>query len=82
MTLEGVDIFLCHEPFRAAALSPLPDVIIHGHTHQARREIIDGTLWFNPGSASKARSGRDVLSVGLLVLEQGKVEARIVPLRE
>ncbi len=27
-------------------------VIIHGHSHQARSEMIDGVLYFNPGSAT------------------------------
>jgi len=81
MTLEGVDIFLCHEPFRAADLSPMPALIIHGHTHQPRNEVIDHTRWFNPGTAGKPQFGRNDLTVGILTLEQGRVEAEIVPLR-
>ena len=81
LTLEGVTIFLCHEPFRAASLSPMPDVVIHGHTHQARQDITAHTLWFNPGSASKVRFGRDALSVGILLLQDGRVEAQMIPLR-
>ncbi len=81
LLLAGVDLFLCHEPFRAASLSPMPQVVIHGHTHQARREMIEHTLWFNPGSASTARFGRDILTVGILLLQDGQAEGEIVPLR-
>jgi uncharacterized protein len=31
-------------------LHPNADVIIHGHTHQARVDLVDGTLVFNPGA--------------------------------
>ena len=26
-----------------------PDIIVHGHTHEQRAEIVDGTLFLNPG---------------------------------
>jgi putative phosphoesterase len=29
---------------------PRADVIVHGHTHQARAELVHGTLVFNPGA--------------------------------
>lgn len=29
-----------------------PDLIIFGHSHQAMNELIDGVLFFNPGSAT------------------------------
>lgn len=81
LTLDGVDIFLCHEPTRAAALSPMPDLIIHGHTHQARNEVLEHTRWFNPGTAGKAQFGHSELTVGILRLEQGVIDAEIVRLR-
>lgn len=79
LTLEGVEIFLCHEPFRAASLSPMPQVVIHGHTHVARVDIIEHTLWFNPGSAGKAQFSHGALSVGILLLREGRAEGQIIP---
>ncbi|MHB9132868.1 MAG: metallophosphoesterase family protein [Armatimonadota bacterium] len=81
LTLEGVDIFLCHEPARAAIVTPSPDVIIHGHTHQPKNVLIGETLWFNPGTASKPQFGRNDLTVGILTLDKGTVHGEIVPLR-
>jgi putative phosphoesterase len=77
LTLEGVDIFLCHEPDRAAGLTP-PDLIIHGHTHRARNEVIDGVRWFNPGTAGKPQFDARARTVGLLTLVGGQVSAEIV----
>jgi len=34
-----------------------PDVVVFGHTHKAFSEVINGTLYFNPGYAGKARFG-------------------------
>lgn len=82
LTLEGVEIFLCHQPERAAGLSPRADVIIHGHTHAPRNEMQDGTLWFNPGTAGKKQFGRNHLTVGILTLEGGQAHGEIIPLEE
>jgi len=81
LIVEGVELFLCHEPFRAVSLSPMPQVVIHGHTHLARREIIEHTLWFNPGSASITKYEHDALTVGILLLRDGCAEGEIVRLR-
>ena len=81
LTLEGVDIFLCHQPERAVSLFPAPRVIIHGHTHHARNEERDGVLWFNPGSAGKPKKAGDY-TVGILTLQQGAVRGEIVELRQ
>lgn len=35
-----------------------PDLIIFGHSHKPMNEIIDGTLFFNPGSATDLSLGR------------------------
>jgi putative phosphoesterase len=34
-----------------------PDVIVFGHTHKPFCEVIEGTLFFNPGYAGKSRFG-------------------------
>jgi putative phosphoesterase len=78
LTLEGVEIFLCHEPFRAEDLQPPPAVIVHGHTHKPRNEVIDGVRWFNPGTAGKPQFDARALTVGILTLEDGRVTGEIV----
>jgi len=80
LTLEGVRIFLCHEPFRAFQLSPAPDVIIHGHTHQPKNVREGALLWFNPGTAGKPQFGKSGRTVGILTLESGTVSGEIIPL--
>jgi len=81
LTLEGVDIFLCHEPARAAGITPRPDLIIHGHTHYPRNEDVNGTRWFNPGTAGKPKTA-GVYTVGILTLDKGTITAEIVHLRD
>lgn len=80
LTLDGVDIFLCHQPARAANVTPAPDVIICGHTHHARNEMVGDTLWFNPGAAGKPKVA-GVYTVGILTLEAGTVTGEIINLR-
>ncbi len=38
------------------------DAIVYGHTHQARNELIEGILYFNPGKASN--------SYGILLVDE------------
>jgi putative phosphoesterase len=81
LTLEGVEIFLCHQPAHAVGITPVPNVIIHGHTHVPRNEVVDGTLWFNPGTAGKPQFGRNALTVGILTLEAGAAHGEMISLR-
>lgn len=37
------------------------DVILYGHTHQAKNEVIGGVLFFNPG---QARNSYGILQIG------------------
>ena len=76
LTLEGVDILLCHEPWRGTGVSPTPRVVVYGHTHSADNTERDGVLWFNPGSPVKPK--HSVHSVGLLRVEAGVVSGEIV----
>ena len=80
LTIEGVDIFLCHQPEQAAHLTPAPQVILHGHTHHVRHELRDGVLWFNPGSAGKPKAGEQY-SVGILTVHTGKATGEIIILQ-
>jgi uncharacterized protein len=78
LTLEGVDLVLCHEPFRAASLAEPPDVVVHGHTHTARNEEVGATLWFNPGTAGKPQFGQHAQTVGVLTLKDGVAVGEIL----
>lgn len=78
LTLDGADIFLCHEPFRAVNVTPIPDIIIHGHTHIPKNSREGRTLWLNPGAAGKPQFGQDKRTVALLTLGEGEPTAEIV----
>jgi hypothetical protein len=57
---------------------PRADVIVFGHSHQAFRDRLGETFFFNPGAA--LQDGHLKPSVGLLTLGRGLLEAEIVPL--
>lgn len=78
LTLDGVDIFLCHEPFRAVNIEPLPDVIIHGHTHAVKNVREGHTLWINPGTAGKPQFGVSERTVAILTVGDGEPRAEII----
>jgi putative phosphoesterase len=78
LTLEDVDIFLCHEPFRAVNVMPIPDIIIHGHTHMPKNSREGHTLWLNPGTAGKPQFGQSKRTVAILTIGEGEPAAEIV----
>jgi len=53
--------------------------VISGHSHKPSQEMRDGVLFFNPGAAGPRRFKLPV-SVGRLVLGQGKIQAEIITL--
>ena len=55
------------------------DVVVFGHSHRALHESRSGLIFFNPGAAGKRRF-EVVPSIGLLELEPGRVEGRILVL--
>lgn len=54
------------------------DAILYGHTHVSRNRIVDGILYFNPGSAS-GRFPAYIKSYGLLTVD-GTIKAEIFPI--
>lgn len=46
------------------------DVTVYGHAHRAQNEVIDGVLFFNPGTAAEF--------FGILAVEDGVVKGEIV----
>jgi putative phosphoesterase len=53
--------------------------VVYGHSHVPKEELKNGVLYFNPGSAGPRRFTRPV-SVGRLLLADGKLESEIVKL--
>jgi hypothetical protein len=77
--LEGLHIYLIHD-VNALDLNPKAAgfaAVISGHSHQPKQEMKDGVLYFNPGSAGPRRFKLPV-SVGRLVIAEGKVSAEIL----
>ena len=58
---EGVRFHLTHIPPDFGQATPGgpagAQVVLHGHTHGARDETIDGVRWLNPGAVSRPRDG-------------------------
>lgn len=52
-----------------------PEVIIFGHSHKPMNEVIDGILFFNPGSATDAAA--ECSTYGIIDIDSG-VSARII----
>lgn len=50
---EGMEFFLTHIPPRRVPVGV--QVVLHGHTHVPRDEMIDGVRWLNPGCISNPR---------------------------
>ncbi len=80
--VAGVSIYLLHD---LAQLDLKPEaagfrVVIYGHSHQPKIEERNGVLYFNPGSAGPRRFHL-LVSLGRLVIKQGKVRAEPVELQ-
>lgn len=74
-TIGQITIVLAHEPRLLEMLkeSPVPDIIIYGHTHQI--EVDEGKpLIVNPGEVGGWLTGRS--TVGLLNLQDRSIEIR------
>jgi putative phosphoesterase len=59
------------------------DVIVFGHTHRALNEMIDGKLFFNPGSVNVPPQEGGALSFGVLEIEEnGTIQGEVRVLHE
>jgi len=77
--LEGLHIYVIHDA-NALDLNPKAAgfaAVISGHSHQPKQEMKDGVLYFNPGSAGPRRFKLPI-SIGRLVIAEGKVSAEIL----
>jgi putative phosphoesterase len=53
------------------------DAIVFGHSHHALNEVIDGILFFNPGTATDRRFSHD-LTIGMLEVDDSGIKGRII----
>lgn len=77
--IGGVRLHMLHDLHELAidVRSEGVKVVVAGHSHQPMREVRQGILHFNPGSAGPRRF-RLPISVGRLVVRAGRVSARVV----
>ena len=81
--ISGASIYVLHD---LAELDLKPeasgfDVVISGHSHVPKQETRNGVLYFNPGSAGPRRFKLPI-SLGRLIVEQGKVRAELVTISD
>ena len=79
ISVEGFAIYVIHD-LEHLAIDPQAEgiaAVVHGHTHQPRNEMLNGVLYFNPGSAGPRRYGRPV-SLGKLHVGPQGVSGEIV----
>jgi uncharacterized protein len=79
LDLGGVSVLILHD---RALVGPDPSdeglgIVVFGHSHQPLAEKRKGVLWFNPGSAGPRRFKLPV-SVGRLVIEDGRIRHRLI----
>ncbi|MCL2137217.1 MAG: metallophosphatase family protein [Coriobacteriia bacterium] len=83
VTLAGQAVYMTHTPTAAehylrqatgqGGAPRLPEICIHGHTHQARNELLYNVHIVNPGSTTSPKPGHQP-SVALLTLTPGSLE--------
>ena len=93
--IDGVTLWLIHEKPAFGTIVPrenrifsrntepereIPDAVIYGHTHKALIEKHKGVLIINPGSPTWPNNFPELGTVGLLSIDSGKVDARIIQL--
>ena len=81
LTVEGVALHVVHDVYQID-VDPKADgisVVVHGHTHRPRNELLDAVLYFNPGSAGPRRYGSPV-SLGMLHVGADGVHGELITL--
>ena len=79
ISVGGISIYVVHE-IEHLTVDPRTQgiaVVVSGHTHQPRKELQDGVLYLNPGSAGPRRYGRPVSLAKLHIGPYG-VSAEII----
>lgn len=81
LRLGPVAIHVIHD-LKQLALDPAHEdmrVVVSGHSHKPVRSERDGVLYVNPGSAGRRRFALPI-SIGELLIEDGRVTARLAVL--
>lgn len=81
LTLGGVVIHMLHD-LNELAIDPAAEgvrVVVTGHSHKPACAERGGVLYVNPGAAGRRRFTLPV-SVGELLIDEGKVDVRLVTL--
>jgi putative phosphoesterase len=83
ITVEGFGIYVVHDLGRITVDPKAAGIaaVVCGHSHQPRNEMIDGVLYFNPGSAGPRRFSLPV-SLGKLHVGPGGVTGEIITLAD
>ena len=76
------NIYVQHTPYVSKSVinEHNAKIVIHGHTHRRRNEMIIGILFINPGAISYARDKYDG-SYAILKIEDNEVELRFYILK-
>jgi putative phosphoesterase len=95
VNIDGLTLWLVHEKPAFGTIVPrenrifsrttepereVPNAVIYGHTHKALIEKHKGVLVINPGSPTWPNNFPELGTVGLLSIESGKIDARIIQL--
>jgi len=75
----GLAFRLIHIPPRPTKLGT-SDILLHGHTHIPRNEVIAGVRVLNPGSIGKANKGAPPSYAWLELHEDERIDWKILPL--
>lgn len=68
--IGGVRFFMVHRPEDIGTPADDVKVVVHGHTHIPRDQMLDGIRYINPGSATRPRCGSKK-SMARLTIEKG-----------
>lgn len=75
LQISGKKIMIFHEPDTIDAILLEKndiDIILHGHTHRFRHEVVNGTLIFNPGESAGMLNGKN--AIGIINLESLEIK--------
>ena len=69
-----IKIAIFHEPdwIENFLIDNEVDIVLHGHTHRYRKEIVEDTLIFNPGESAGLLKGKN--AIGLIDLKSLEAE--------
>jgi putative phosphoesterase len=77
--LEGLRVGMVHRPPKPKdAWASALDLVIHGHTHRWRDEVIDGTRFINVSTPTAAGFTRE-RTIGIVRLDGRRVELEKIP---